>query len=140
MSLWTAIKARLEGQTAYAPAAIAAFAAAGIKVNADGAVVMPDGTTGTFDPTTGIISLADGTDVALPAYDPTKGQTHDNPATKGVPIDLSEWAREGKGAAIGAGLGAVVGVALGMSFGPLGMRIGAAIVSPVGAWIGWKVG
>lgn len=145
MSLWTAIKARLEGQTAYAPAAIAAFAAAGITVNADGTVAMPDGTKGTFDPSTGIISLADGSDVALPNYDPSQGQAHSNPTTTGVLFDVSAWWREASAGVEGLTVGSVVGIAIGAGIGaslagPIGARIGATVAGSLGAWIGWKVG
>jgi len=142
MSLWTSIKAKFEGQAAYAPAAIAAFAAAGITLNPDGSVVMPDGTTGTFMPASGTIQLSDGSDVALPnAVDRTNVPV----TSPSPPIDISAWWRGAKaevegltiGGVVGAGVGAGVGFSLA---GPIGARVGAAIVGPLGAWIGYKVG
>ncbi len=142
MSLWTSIKAKFEGQAAYGPAAIAAFQVAGITLNPDGSVVMPDGTTGTFMPASGTIQLADGSDVALPnAVDRTNIQ----PTSSSPPIDISAWWRgaqaEVEGLTIGAVVGTAVGAGLGFSLaGPVGARFGAAIVGPLGGWIGWKIG
>ena len=144
MSAWTSLLARIEGSKAYAPAAIAAFQAAGITVNADGTITMPDGTQGTFNASTGIITLADGSDVALPAYDPNGGQSHSNPLTSGVPVDLTVIWKESKGAVIGGGIGAVVGAALGVAAIPMAARVGAlagaALAGSMGAWVGSKVG
>ena len=111
-------------------------------VNADGSVTMPDGTKGTFDPSTGIIKLADGSDVALPNATDRTNVVVTSPS---APIDISAWWRGAKAEVEGLTIGTVVGVGIGAGVGfslagPIGARLGAALVGPLGAWIGWKIG
>lgn len=143
MSVWTDILAKVEGQKAYAPAAMAAFAAAGITVNADGTVVMPDGTKGTFDPTTGIITLADGSTVALAAYDPNQGNVKPPQTGAGNIVDLTLWWEQVQSKVKWTGIVGLVGVAAGAGIGfslagPVGARVGAAVVGALGAFIGYE--
>lgn len=143
-------RARAEGEAdfgiswpwpkAYPPTAIAALKAAGIAVNPDNTVTMPSGIKGTFNPATGIISLSDGTDVALAAYVPDEKNTQlSNPLSYQVLKTVEGWFDEAEGLVIGGGVGAAVGAVAGFSMlGPAGAKIGALVVAPLGAWIGAK--
>ena len=117
----------------------AEFTAAGFKLAADGrTVTAPDGSTAAYDPTTGEITMADGSTVA-PHADPSG--TNTAVTSPSAPIDLSEIARESKSTIIGGGIGLAVGAAAGMSIaGPIGARVGMAVGALIGGWIGKEVG
>ena len=127
--------------TTLPPAYIAAWQAQGVTVNPNGTVVMQDGSTGTVDPKTGLITLSDGSSVGL-ANAPTLDNTNTTVTSTGAPIDITligeQIKAKAKWTVIGGVGAAAVGAGLGFAVaGPIGARFGALLVGSLGVILGF---
>jgi hypothetical protein len=110
------------------------FTAAGFVLASDGVTVTnPNGQSGTYDPTSGTITTADGT--IAPHGDLTG--TNVTVTSDSAPTDITEMARNAKGTIVGGAIGVGIGAVAGMTMlGPIGARVGGVVGGVLGAWIG----